>query len=72
MLRTFFTKSRMKEMDTIADTLWIEMATNPALGVSNLIEAMKYKEGFCSIAVTATLVEQKGYAISGVDQRSVQ
>ena len=59
-------------MDIIADTLWIEMANNPAIGVSNLIEAMKYKKGFCSIEVIATLVEQKGYAISGVDQRSVQ
>ena len=71
MLRTFFTKSRIKEMDIIADTLWTEMANNPALGVSKIV-AMKYKEGFCSIEVIATLVEQKGYAISRVDLRSVQ
>ena len=42
------------------------MANNPALGVSNLIEGMKYKEGFCSIEVIATLLEQQCYAIKEV------
>ena len=67
-----FNEIKAKEMDVIADVLWVEMANNPALGISNLIEPMRDKEGFYSVEVLSTLFEQKGYTMSRVDQRTVQ
>lgn len=66
-----FVETSINEIDSIADKLWVQMANNPALGVTCLIEVMRDLEGFYSIEVLTTLLEQKHVAVSRIDPRTI-
>lgn len=61
----------VKEMDTIADRLWMQMLKNPSLGLTAELEPMRDREGFYSVEVLKATLEAHGFELNKIDERAL-
>ena len=61
----------IKEMDTMADKLWLQMIINPSLGFLAELEPMRDQEGFYSIEVLKATVKDHGFEMNKIDERAL-
>ena len=66
-----FVNTSIKEMDILADRLWLQMADNPSLGLRADLEPMRDIEGFYSVEVINATVENHNFELNKIDERTL-
>ena len=61
----------IKEMDRVADNLWLRMLDNPAFGLQAELEPMRDIKGFYSIEVIKATLEAHGFILNRINDSAL-